>query len=130
MPANTSPIFTGVCRCEAVSFTTANTNRDGTGTIGDAFVPGANGSAVENVRIKAIGTTTAGMVRLYVYDGATYRLIAEVAVTAITPSGTVQSFQADWTPPNGLLPLPSGRKLGVSTHNGEQFIATTQGGDF
>ena len=66
---------------------TANTNRDGTGT-GPAtaiFTAGASGSKVEEIRVKARGTTTAGMVRLYLWDGSGTdgHLFDEMPVTAL-----------------------------------------------
>lgn len=131
MAANTTPIFTVTPVVTATSFGTANTNRDGTGTIADAFTPGADGSVLEKIRFKATGTTTAGMIRIYVYDGSTYRLVGEVSVSAITVGATTQSFEATWLPPNNEpMALPSGRKVGVSTHNAETFVATAIGGSF
>lgn len=131
MAANTNPIFTDSPSTSPVRFATANTNRDGTGTIATLFTPGADGSMLERVQIKATSPTTAGMLRLYVHDGSSWRLLDEIPVTAITPSGTVASFEALWTPPGGVpLTLQSGRTIGISTHNAESFDATAIGGDF
>jgi hypothetical protein len=123
--------FASVPRTEPVLISAANTNRDGTGTIVDGFLPGASGSRVERIRIKAVGTTTTGKVRIFIYDGSTYRLFEEVDVTAATPSASVSSFAATVTMGSGApLLLPSTRKIGFSTHNAESFICTTVGGDF
>jgi hypothetical protein len=114
------------------AFSTANTNRDGTGTIALAFTPGANGSRIERIQFKATGTTTAGMVRLFYSTdaGVTWRLLKELSVSAITPSATVQSFDGSLTFGNAaLLVLTSGHRLGVSTHNAEAFVATAIGAD-
>lgn len=97
----------------------ANTNRDGTGTIVDLVTGVTNGTKVENVEITATGVTTAGMVRLYLYDGTNTRLLKEVAVTAITPSATVKAFTDTYSP--GKCFLATGQKLQASTHNAEAF---------
>lgn len=123
--------FTATANTARVRISTANTNRDGSGTIGNVFAAGASGSRIERVRIKATSTTTAGMVRMYTYDGSTYRLYEEIAVSAITPSATVESFEATVTLGNGApLTLATGWSLGFSTHNAETFDVTVIGGDF
>lgn len=128
---STNAQFAATARCSAISISTANTNRDGTGTIGQFMLAGVSGSRVERVRIKATGTTTAGLVRIYTWDGTTYRLFEEVTVDAIVPSGTVESFEATITLGNvAAMFLPSGSALGASTQNAETFIVTAIGGDF
>lgn len=108
---------------------TANTNRDGTGTLATIFTAGSTGSRVDDIVIVATGTTTAGMVRLFLHDGTNARLWQEVSVSAVTPSGTV----AAWTQTlsNLALVLPSGWSLRASTHNAETFnIIVDRAGDF
>jgi hypothetical protein len=128
----TAPAFAATPRCAIVQATAANTNRDGTGTIATLFTAGASGSRVERVRIQAAGTTTAGVVRLFIHDGTNARLLREVLVTAITPSTTVEAFSADvdFSGPDQVLVLPTGYSLRVSTHNAETFNCFAFGGDF
>lgn len=115
---------------DSVQISAANANRDGTGTIVDAKVAGAYGSAVTSVEIQAVGTTTAGMIRAYAYNGAAYRLLTpEVPVSAITPSATVAAFTATWAPVSALN-LPVGWKLGFSTEKAETFNLITKGLDY
>lgn len=107
----------------------ANTLRDGTGTIATVLSAGTSGSRVDDIVITATGTTTAGMVRLFLHDGTNARLLREVPVTAITPSGTVQAFTASL--PNLALVLAPGWSLRASTHNAESFnVAVTRAADF
>lgn len=114
-----------------IQIATANTNRDGTGTMGTLLTAGKQGSRVERVRVKATTTTTAGMVRFFVSDGTNTRLLSEVAVTAITPSATVATFEADLSAGAFPLVLQADQQLRVSTHNAEAFnITITEGGDF
>jgi hypothetical protein len=116
-------------RAAAGQVSTANTNRDGTGTIATILTAGASGSRVDDITVIATGTTTAGMVRLFVNDGTNTRLWLEIPVTAATPSGTVQAFTA--TLLNQALLLPSGYSLRASTNNAETFnVIVRRAGDF
>lgn len=113
----------------------ANTNRDGTGTVYVILTGGANGTRVDHVQWKATGTTTAGVVRLYLKDTGTpsTRLIAEALVSAITPSATIKSAEGEFVRTDGqpLVLVPSGWTLLASTHNAESFdVVATVAGDF
>jgi hypothetical protein len=134
MPANNYPVFILTPKIGMARITTANTNRDGTGTLGDCMTGSTFGTRVDRIRIMATGTTTAGMVRFYIYDGTNNRLWRELAVTAITPSATVLGYTNEIMTPDTqspLLVLPSASHiLRASTHNGEQFDIVTHGGDF
>jgi hypothetical protein len=108
---------------------TANTARDGTGTIATIFTAGASGSRVDDIKIQALATTTAGVVRLFLHDGTNARLWQEVMVTATTPSTTVQAFNT--TLYNQALILPTGWSIRASTNNAEGFnVIVTRAGDF
>jgi len=119
----TAPVFASTIKCGIVQATAANTNRDGSGTIATVFSAGSSGSRVECVHIVATGTTTAGVVRLYVHDGSNARLIKEIMVTAITPSTSVEVFRqtVDFSQNGFGLWMPTGYSLRVSTHNAETF---------
>lgn len=113
----------------AVTISVANPNRDGTGTIVSVETAGASGSRIDDLTITATGTTTAGMIRLFLHDGTNARLWREVPVQAVTPSGTVQAWTAMLT--NLALVLQSGWSLRASTHNAESFnVLVTRSGDF
>jgi hypothetical protein len=108
---------------------TANTNRDGTGTLATIFTAGSSGSRVDDIKIQALATTTAGVVRLFLHDGTNARLWQEIMVTATTPSTSVQAFNT--TLYNQALVLPNGWSLRASTNNAEGFnILVTRAGDF
>lgn len=131
MAVTATPIFVQAPRVAIGSLSTANTNRDGSGTIATIFTAGAVGSLIDHIDLNAIGTVTAGVIRLYIYDGSTAHLWKEVLVTAITPSTTVAVWSAsiDCAQPfNGLL-LQSGYSIRASTHNAENFRIHVIGGD-
>ena len=112
--------------------TAANTNRDGTGTIVTVFTGAATGSRVDDLTIKAVSNTTAGMIRLYlsVDGGTTNRLLREIAVPTSTPSGTVVSWSfslADLA----LQLQNASTMLRASTNNAQTFnIAVTRAGSY
>lgn len=106
---------------------TANPNRDGTGAMGTVLTAGASGSLIEVIRVKATGTTTAGIVRLFKHDGTNARLWREILVTAITPSATVAAFDAELVPTGGLT-VPTGWSLRASTEKAEEFVVSVDAG--
>lgn len=114
---------TSAVRFEQAQISVANTNRDGTGTTVKIVDGHANGSRLKLLRVKAEDTTTAGMVRLFISPdgGTTKRLIAEIAVSAITPSATVATFVSDWTIPDEHLLVDASHEIYASTHNAETF---------
>lgn len=113
---------------------TANTNRDGTGTIRTILTAGASGSRVDAIVVKATGTTTAGTVRLFIHDGVNARLLTELPVVAVTPSATLPAWevQLNASTMSQLLPfaLPTGYSLWASTEKAETFNLIAFGGDF
>ena len=116
------------------AISTANTNRDGTGTIGTVLTAGASGSRIDAVMLKATGTTTAGMIRLFVHNGTTAYLLNEIPVLANTPSSTAPAWevQMNASTMSQLFPiiLPTGFSLRASTNNAETFNVLAVGGDF
>lgn len=107
----------------------ANTNRNGTGTLVTIFTGATNGSRVDDIYIVATGTTTAGVVRLFISDGSNVRLWQEILVSAITPSTTVAVWS--YTLLNQALLLESGWSLQAATNNAETFnVIVTRAGDF
>lgn len=66
---------------------------------------GANGSKIEQVDFVGIGTTVAGVVQLYLYDGTTYHAFASQLVTVVTPSTTQAPFFASQFFSNLILPF-------------------------
>lgn len=129
---STAPAFASTPRNAIGQVTAANTARDGTGTVVTVFTAGAAGSKIERVRIQATGTTTAGVVRLFIHDGTNFRLLREVLVGAITPSVTVEAFSAnvDLSTPDQVIVLPIGYSLRASTNNAETFNVFVVGGDY
>jgi hypothetical protein len=107
-----APAFAATPRIGATTVSTANTARDGTGTVATVITAGSSGTQIREVNFKGIGTTAAADIVLYVYDGTTYSVLTEVAVTAITASTTTASYSSSVRFDN--LFLPSGWSLRAS----------------
>lgn len=129
-----APSYVATPKVGAAEIATANANRDGTGTVGTVFTAGASGSRIDSIMLKAKVTTTAGMVRLFVYTGTTYYLLAEVPVQANTVAATTPAWEAQLTTNtmSNILPiiLPTGYSLRASTEKAEAINVLAFGGDF
>jgi hypothetical protein len=106
---------------------TANTNLDGSGTLGSVITGASNGTLINTVTIKATGNTTRGMVRLFVYDGTNTRLLTEVKVPAVTKSGIDHSFERTLYI---NYSLKASYVLKASTQNAENFSIVADGLDW
>ena len=117
MAANIDPIFTllGSVQWGATALATANTARDGTGTVLTVFTADAtNGGWVQRIKFRAAGTNVATVCRVFINNGSTNAtaanniLFEEITLTATTTSETsaLQNFEL---PLN--LALPPGYKL-------------------
>ena len=130
----TTPQYAATPKCSIGQVSVANTNRDGTGALATVFSTGTNGSRIDAIDIKAVGTTTTGMIRLFIHDGTSTYLLTEVPVVGTTPSGTLPSWETQLntnTMSQGLpLVLPAGYNLRAATNNAETFNIIAQGGDF
>ena len=125
----TAAQYAATAQNASAQISTANTNRNGTGTIVSVITGATNGTRIDDIYIVATGTTTAGVVRLFISDGSNIRLWQEILVTAVTPSTTVAVFSAALL--NQGLILESGWSLQAATNNAETFnILVTRAGDF
>ncbi len=134
------PIFAAQPDVQMATLATANTARDGSGTIPIVFTAGPNGSRIDQIFIQGTATTAAGIVKLYISTtsdantSANTHLIEEVPVTAATPSATVQAFGTTLNSSVNvdLLPLflPAGYVLRADTTIANGFRVTAVGGSF
>ena len=110
----------------------ANSNLDGTGTIVDvATAHPTYGSRIDVVRAHAEVVTTDGLLRLFLHNGSAWRLLMEIAVPAVTASGTVAAWDsADIYFRGGGLHLPAGWRLGAAVANAEPVNVFATGGDY
>lgn len=122
------PAFAVTPRIASVNIATANTNRDGTGTVATLITGAATGTRIAEIVIKARVTTTAGQVRVFLHDGTNFFAFDEISVAAATVSASVQSVRVSTTYANLVLPSASW-SVRVSTHNAESIDVTALGAD-
>ena len=123
-----TPSYAGTPKVGMANLATANTARDGTGTIATVFSAGASGSMISRITVQATVTTTAGMVRLFLHDGTSYRLWRETPIAANTVSATVAGYSTAITPTPALF-IPSGYSLRASTDKAESINVIAEGAD-
>lgn len=100
-----SPAFAATPRCAAGSVSTANTNRDGTGTIATIFTAGASGSKVEEIVVKSTADPADSTVTIFLYDGSAYWLFDEIDLgNPAAGSTTVASYRDRRAYPSLILP--------------------------
>jgi hypothetical protein len=84
-----TPIFT-----VGATVTTANTAKDGTGTVVLIYTAGVNGSRIDSIKVRSTGTAVATVLRVFVNNGATNvtatnnSLYVEATIAATTLSET------------------------------------------
>ena len=135
MPANTAPIFPLTPKISWGTVATANTAKDGTGTVVPVFTAGSNGSRLDYLKVRALGTNVATVIRVFVNNGSTNAtaannsLIFDQTIAATTNSETAQLvdnlIQLD-------LALPAGYVVNVTigTTVAAGLQVTGVGGDY
>jgi hypothetical protein len=121
MPANTTPIFplapiVGIATLTAPTAITSRANIVGTTGLVQITATSTNGTRVDAITVTAKGTTVANTIDIWLYNGTTSFLYAEISVTAITASTTTAAFTTTVTFAN--LTLPPTYQLFVSTQVG------------
>lgn len=131
MPANFKPIFPVAPVVAIANISTANTSRTATGVTNLTLVRagGTNGTRVDRVRIQATATTTAGMIRLWLYSGTgNAQLRHEEVVSAVTVGASTPAYNTEVTFADLLI--PTGWSLYASTEKSEAFNIILHGGDY
>jgi hypothetical protein len=124
------PVFASTPRHEAVSVSsTADTSRTAPSTYVTLLTAGSSGTKIESLVFEGTGTTVAGVVVVFIYDGSTYHDFYEEAVTAVTASTTAAAYRTERTFDN--LILKAGESLRVTSQVASQLIKVHAfGGDF
>ncbi len=119
MAANTQPIFSiaGDVEWGTTAITTANTAKDGTGTVLTCFTANVDGAFVQRIRFRSAGTNIATVARVFINNGSTNATAANnVLYDEITLAATTLSEVAAL--PVYELPLnfalPAGYVLNVT----------------
>lgn len=117
----------------SVVISTANSNLDGTGTLGAVYVAGSSatykGSSVESITLKSSVNLTPGMVRLYLDNLTTKFCFKEIVVNSFTKTATDEAFEHTIVFDNDF-DLQAGYKIHASTQNAETFHVMVNGNDW
>lgn len=131
----TTPQFTTTPKIGALRIAGATATRDGLApAAGDlVFTAGANGSRIDRVdvidSVTPAGVGAARVVRLWLYDGTTARLLQEVELAAATSSATVKGTAQTLYFTNGLV-LPTGWTLRATCSVADGTNVIAHGGDY
>lgn len=126
MPANTNPIFPLTPNVSWGTVSVANTAKDGTGNVVNVFTAGINGSKIDQIKVRALGTNVATVMRFFINNGqlnavaANNSLIHEVTIAATALSEVAALADNDITIQKNIgevavpIPyLPAGYKINV-----------------
>lgn len=133
---NTKPVYSAIAKAAWDALATANTAKDGTGTVITIFTAHATkGSRLEKVKVRAKGTNVATVLRFFLNNGSTNAtaanntLIYEVTIAATTLSEVAALVDYDIT--FGYA-LPPGYKImcTIGTTIAAGIQVTAFGGDY
>ena len=145
MAANTSPIYSIVGATDSVAANnaglvvgpTANTALDGSGTLIKAFTAGTNGSYIQKIRFRPVGSPAATVCRVFISSSSTTSatntwLYDEITLPAVTLSQTAASsvFELPLNfaiEPSYLLYVTFGTSTGAA---GTGYSVVTIAGDY
>jgi hypothetical protein len=127
-----APAFTATANIGAATVSTANTNRDGTGTIATVFTAGASGSRIEELVLKATGDPADSVVTVFLHNGSTYFLFDEVDLgDPAAASTTVAGYRLSREYKNLVLPTSWSLRCAITVALTAGVInAIALGGDF
>lgn len=135
MPANFKPVFplTPVVPV-GQTIATANTAKDGTGTVVTLYTAGAYGSKVGNIQVAYTGTSVATVLRLFINNGSTNATAANNTLfkSITVPANTLSEVAAAADITTELnITLPPGYKINatIGTTVAAALALTVNGGD-
>lgn len=122
----TQPQFASTPKTSWGTVTTANTAKDGTGTVVTVFTAGANGSRIDKIVVRALGTNVATVMRLFVNNGSANTTAANntlayeqtIAATTLSETSALVDNVLDVTRGMATEPvipfLPAGYKINIT----------------
>jgi hypothetical protein len=135
--ANTAPIFSiaGDVEWGATAITTANTAKDGTGTVLTVFTANVDGAFVQRIRFRAAGTNIATVARVFINNGSTNATAAnnilydEITLAATTLS-EVAALPVYELPLNFALPAGYVINVTIGTTIAAGYFVSVIGGKY
>ena len=140
MAANTQPIFPNTPKVSGGKVITADTSYENPVTNPvTLYTAGANGARIDQIKARALGDNIATVLRLYVYDGASYMLAHEAGLPASTASADgetgsdidiLRDTGYEAVPPVPYLPAGYSLVGTVGTTVASGWMVTVFGGDY
>lgn len=133
--ANQQPIFPNKGNIAFGTLLTANTAKDGTGTVVTVFTAGADGSRIDTIKVRSTGTAVASVLRIFLNNGlvnttaSNNTLYIEVSLPAITLSEAAAQTDIELAL---NIALPAGWKVNctIGTTVAAAWAVTGVGGDY
>ena len=123
-----SPVFAAIPRIGAVSIATAEASYTAPTNVGILITGVSTGTRISEIVVKMAATSTAAIVRIFLYDGTNYWHFDEISVAAATGSATVQQTRVSTTYNNLILPSASW-SIRVTTSVSQATHVTALGAD-
>lgn len=123
-----SPQFAATPRIGAVSIATADSSYTSPTNVGTLITGASSGTRINEIVIKNAASSSAAVVRIFLFDGSTYWLFDEVAIAAASGSSTVLQFRTRLTYDNLVLPSTSW-SIRVTTSVSQATHVTAFGAD-
>ena len=145
MAANTTPIYPLTPKVSWGTLATANTAKDGTGTVVTLFEAGTNGARIDQIKVRALGTNVATVLRLFVNNGsdsataANNSLFHETTIAAATLSEVaaladndllIDKNTGEKVPPIQFLPAGYKINAAIGTTVAAGLQVTVSGADY
>ena len=103
-----TPNFASAARLAVASVSTANTARDGTGTIATVITGVAAGTRIERIVAKATGDPADSVLNIFLHDGTTAWLWDEIDIgNPAAASTTLEGWRMEKAYSNLILPSAS-----------------------
>lgn len=103
----TNPAFAATPRIGAASAATADSSFTAPTSVVTVLTGASTGTKINEVVVKSAATSSAAILRLWLYDGSTYWLFDEIAIAAVTGSATLAQNRVSTTYSNLVLPSAS-----------------------
>lgn len=123
-----SPVFATTPRIGAVSIATADSSYTAPTNVGTLITGVAAGTRISEIVVKCAATSSAAIVRIFLYDGSAYWLFDEITIAAATGSATVQQTRVSSVYNNLILPSASW-SIRVTTSVSQTTHVTALGAD-
>jgi hypothetical protein len=123
-----SPVFAVTPRIGSVSIATAEASYTAPTNVGTLITGVSTGTRISEIIVKCATTSTAGLIRIFLYDGSNYWFFDEVTVAAATGSATVQQTRVSTTYNNLILPSNTW-SIRVTTSVSQTVHVTALGAD-